>query len=305
MSNSLRSRLYRALPEELIHAPNSHPQSKNSRPAQEDLPKQSILLQNSSHEEYPIKTRRTAAVEADKKISATTFQVTAKKRTFKHGWLEEEQDYEPPFPYSPIPIPQPLDDITSSQNPSSQSDTPYATSESDSQEELAWDNSADQLTLMENSPKDPPNAWTSTPFVRSYQSAIPPAFPRERIGAISHMPLTRSNAFRNPPQTQNAAFLDSQQNTKSPEPRMLRPSRIPKPSNPAEVNLQEVADIALLPNPLSPKPRRSSRRSYRPDYLGTVQQSRSSSRTKKRDKEKKEVATQAQPCVRSRTPART
>ena len=257
MRNSLRPRLYKALPDELIHAPQnsltSDLSTKQSLLCQE-TPEENLHFPNKKHE------RRSKQV-ALKKIRENVNAINLKKSIFKHGWKESDQDFEDVYHYTLVNNAMEPEDVLSINSTSSSSstivppDSPATidTNSSSSENEMMWDSTPDQYALTRYPPK-PPDAWSSTPFTTS-SVIIPPAFPRERNNAFSQPALTRSHAFRLP--KNNQAFSTTPA------------SRIPLPISPSSVNLSQVNDMSnILPLSTSPLRRRSTRQSRRPDYLG-------------------------------------
>ena len=247
LSNSLRSRLYKALPDELIRA-NLKP--LNCRPT------------------------RKAAEDAKVKIKQSVNVIKAKHQ-FRHGWNEEDQNFEEDL-YTHALGPDtssesssitstcstpsthpPADPPNDSQSTSTPSDT-----SSQSDEEPFWDTSPAQFTLSDNPAPMPLDAWSSTPFITTTMSKIPPAFPRDRNYAFSQPPLVRRNAFRLP--NNNDAFSNT------PPPPQPSRSRIPKPVSPTRVRLHGVSDLSsVLPSdPYQSSTRRSTCVTSIPVFLG-------------------------------------
>ena len=118
LSNTLRPKLYRALPQELI---------LQSAP---DIP--------------PLKMpKRKAAIEADAKIHNSLYEIKCSKTIFKHGWREEDQDLDLNFS---LPVIHELENSNVNQDlhliaPSSRSTSVSSQDLSDSPLELSWDNS--------------------------------------------------------------------------------------------------------------------------------------------------------------------
>ena len=288
LNQSLRQRLYKSLPEELIHAPRN-PYVNNDR-----------------------KPKRKAAIKANEKLKTQIFKINTPKKTFKHGWLEADQMEESLILIPNPELPYQEHDVSSSHTPTNsmtETTTLSAPSDSDStSEDLAWDASPEQITLQDAFIKETPNPWASTPFVESSQhSVIPPAFPRNRMNATSYTPLSRSNAFRH--SRRNDAFLATPLD-QPPIPFPVSParsysspydstrrSRIPLPVHPSQVILSEVTDISLLPqsnqDPETSQPRRSTRTSVRPQFYGVNSTAVHATRRRREAREMEETTTQA------------
>ena len=227
LRNSLRSRLYKALQDELIHVNPAQAKSHANR------------------------QRRKAAIEADKKINQAVSLIQTRKPNFKHGWIESDQcfveDLEPPT-YSTYSLAREdpdsdLDSTDTSQSPSSETSSPAShllnlnpPQDYTSEDEMTWDSSPEQYNLT-STVSNQPDAWSSAPFVPPHVT-LPPAFPRDRTYAFTQPPLTRRNAFRLP--RLNHAFNSTPANT----PRSLSKSRIPLPTSTRDVNLNQVSDVS-------------------------------------------------------------
>ena len=141
--------------------------------------------------------------------------------------------------------------------------------------ELTWDESPSQYTLTPNSyPKTaslpPPSPIpTSTPFPR--QAHIQP-FTRSRIFATSEPPLERKPAFKATRSDQAFLSTPTSEDIQPLSKNTPRRTRIPMPVSPSDVDLHQVSNVdAVLPY-INPPPRRSIRRSTRPEYYGTRDQ---------------------------------
>ena len=240
LSQTLRPKLYKALPQELIHLPAATPPKEPG-------------------------TKRKAAHEANVKIKNCLRSITSpKKRIFKHGWIEQDQpediDIFVTLPYQLSPTLDPVSEQSHSRSSSLASNNSI-----DDAADLSWDDTPAQYNLS-SSPDPPPFVHapatipTSTPFPSSRDEQIRP-FTRTRLFASTDPSLTRTPAFRLPDSDQ--AFLASPQPPNSqdhPHPPRKR-SRIPAPIFPASVNLDSVSDLSYV------LPRRSMRRTSRPQLL--------------------------------------
>ena len=170
LQNTLNSRLYKVLPDEIIPAPV--PATTDSRP------------------------KRHAAQEARKKIAATVNTVYQVKKKSKHGWLTEDQNSEDDAPYPQIDYPELPSTPNSNTSSSTLSPTPN-TSHSEPQDSLPcssdedeynWDSSPEQYRLQEE-----------PPIEQQHQKNPPlPINTRPRLPGTSETLVTRSNAFRRP-----------------------------------------------------------------------------------------------------------
>ena len=222
LGNSLRPRLYKMLPDELIIVAGPvHDDASNNDPSRQRTP--------------PVKQRPKV-----RKLKAFVKDKAA--NLFRHGWDESDQilDYAYAFPLE-LTDPhshEPSQEIALSTGPHSE----VSSSDNSSEEDLMWDTTPHQYMLTR--PHEP-EAWSSTPFAPE-PATIPPPFPRERVTAFSQPPVTRSNAFRLP--THNQAFNVT---------RSSRPSKLPVPVSPAAV---ETTQVNLLTHVLPvPQLRRSNR----------------------------------------------
>ena len=248
------------MPEKKIRKTNSCPSSDTSKSLRNNTP-------------------RTAALKAREQIASTVCHIK-KKSTFKHGWIDSDQDFEPPLIYSyHQDITQDEDSLVSSNNPtqppSDAGSSSLSTSEED--ENIEWDTSPEQYQLQAASL----DAWSPTPFVPSVAPAlIPPAFPRDHTPGRSQQHLVRRNAFRirtRDPST--AAYVTP------------RTSRIPIPVSAHDVNLSAVSDVSrVLPfatDQPPPAPRRPARNRSRPDFYGISSQQPAVQEREGREKEEK------------------
>ena len=174
---------------------------------------------------------------------------------------------------------------SSSLNSSTHEDNPTSDNGSESSEnvsqDLEWDTSPSQYALHStphlstNTSYPPPlmDIQIPSPYI-SQQDSTPT--PRARMYGTSSNQLQRQNAFRSPRHDEaflHSQSLDTQQTPTLPqdEPNHMAPrkSRIPKPTSPSDVNLMEVADFSLVPDPLQPPLRRSTRQASRTYYSTT------------------------------------
>ena len=161
---------------------------------------------NSSSNNRP---RRKAADNARKKIQAAVNVVTKPKPLFKHGWLENDQNFEDDIVFQPIWHHSSSSDLESDLSCTNESLSTLTDNGSEdsstsptSEDDLLWDTTPDQYLLTSNRP-NLPDAWSSTPFTTKHgPPVIPPAFPRNRTNAFSQPSLVRNNAFRLPPHNQ-------------------------------------------------------------------------------------------------------
>ena len=215
-SNKLRQRLYKALPDELIQVPNT------------DVPDSVNDEQLYSYAGRPI---RQAAKHAHG-ISAIQLEVKKKaKVTHKPGWLPEDQSFDDDL--ITIPHHDPVQ-VDSSPIQSTNSETDTETPPSGSESEMSWDNSPVQYSLTPSPTLPEVNSAPPTPLTNAPTKL-------SRRNAISENALSRSDAFRHPPD--HVPFTNS-------IPTMhFRRSRIPRPTTTSNMDLHQVADISLLPYP--------------------------------------------------------
>ena len=232
LKNQIRPRLYKALPDELIHSPTS------------------MQLQSRKQ------NKRKAAIAAQSKIkSMMLIKSKPQKQTlkFKHGWKECDQEdiQDMQIPHFLLdtdqeninPIPHPL--ILGSPNSPVRS-TISSTTEEDWEDDLAWDESPDQISLQSA-------VYTPTQEAEIDTVTLPPPFTRNRLPAVSRPPLTRQPAFRI--HQKERRLLQQPQtptNTSLPQRTPIPPRKkscIPRPASPSNVLTNQVNDISLLPNP--------------------------------------------------------
>ena len=214
LAKSLRPRLYTSKPEELVLAPG-----QQTLHSETNLPK-------APERDRPLR-RAVTSLRPDQYCC----EVKLRKSTHRFGWNPEDQDSDDEFP-CPQVSPAYSNLSTSSEHPTTDdnSDNDCAPdsidedSHSSTETDLTWDLSPEQFQLMENCQQPTTN--------------------RNRAFALSEAPLIRSNAFRRrqrPPDT-------------PPVPVSTPPSRIPRPTTPTSMDLQQVADISLVA-PLAFEPR--------------------------------------------------
>ena len=259
LGQSLRLRVYKAKPEELIHSPTTPLTSKHKR-----------------RENQP----REAAIHARAKMQSSISKVKHHRLKSKYGWKEEDQfddlDFIRPIPDTDISpnssyscnmtTPSPMRTSTSENAESIQSD--------DSSDDLFWDTSPAQY-LLQSSPQETPEDPDTLPDLMSLQLQPPEDHPststpntRSRALATSAPTLRRTNAFRSP--HPDHAFIGTPSPTQEENPIMMAPrkSRIPKPFSPSQVQMYAVNDLSHLPHVsnLNPPLRRSSRIKSRTFY---------------------------------------
>ena len=275
LGNSLRTRLYKALPDELILL-NDQPTSRDHYSEQDT--KHTDPTNNLETNSKPV---RAAAKVAIDKIKEMACLVQTHKAILKHGWKEEDQNFELQFTHikpglllrdscDPSPSTSFNSTRTPSPTPSADESSPnqITTEEEDEEdEELLWDTTPEQIRLT-NQPQ--PDAWTSPPFISHPASAsIPPAFPRKRMDAYTYQPLQLRNAFRKRPSIPPFTLSPHTPGPSS------QPSRIPVPISPSHVDTSKVSDFShVLPLLGQPPyaPRRSNRSRQPPEYLGIRRQ---------------------------------
>ena len=250
LKEQIRPRLYQALPEELIRSPISQPE----------------LFPRKQNSRKP----RKAAIKARKKfqdiMSVYPKIHLPKPPKFKHGWTEQDQDDLLEVPLYPHLYNDNLEDsniVSESDIPTSSNSSTLetvhglidSTDADTSEEELAWDNSPEQFTLQ----KIPTTIVTPSPTA----AALPPPFTRTRIPAFSQRPLARQPAFRHksrrnpdPDTPQSCSRIDA---PAAP----VKASRIPKPTSPSQLVMNQVNDISLLVPVPTFNTRRSSRLSQK------------------------------------------
>ena len=252
LTDSIRPKLYKALPQELIHLPLAKPPAEQS-------------------------PRRQAAKQAAERFKHCLKSISSPTKK----WTVEDQNFDDDLFLQRFPCPlnapfesdSPDSSIEGTINDPIPSTSDSCTSE-DSSPELSWDDTPTQYTLSPDvvHPGLPPPSPipTSTPFPnhRLPEPILP--FTRSRINALSVPPLLRRPAFRLSRCDQ--AFLQNTppQATPHEDPRRAptKKTRIPIPTSPSAIDLHGVSDVsAVLPPPDAL--RRSSRPSNPPSYYGT------------------------------------
>ena len=235
LHRTLRNRLYHALPDELILA---------SSPMHADVPRGQPLTASG-------RPLRKAAMDRNYVSSCITNPRDSAK--YKHGWNPEDQYTDSDFStyiydlsHSPYEDPEdPTSDNTSTTSYSSP--TPNVTPTSnldliDSDSELQWDQSPEQYELVSDTldVESLDTEFNDDPEVfQDVQPSLP--FPKERSrrNATSLLPLSRSDAFRVPRRNQQNVQMNVNDSHS-------RQSRIPLPTSPSHVELQNVADISIV-----------------------------------------------------------
>ena len=215
-NTKLRQKLYQAYPEELIHVSPSQNIADANQPA---LTPAGRPLRNAAKKAFNLST------------VSTLDSPSKKKPPFKPGWLPEDQSFEDDVQLITLPTPHP----TTSSIASTIGHTSSDALSDDTDRDLSWDSSPEQYSLT------PPQPYVDT--AQSVPSSPqPPVRPsRSRRFAVSDDTLARSDAFRDP-----ADLLPSRPTIRS---RTFFRSRIPRPSSTTDVNLHQVNDISLLPQP--------------------------------------------------------
>ena len=264
LGNRLRLRLYKALQDELILAPCSKvtPDDDNETP-----PSATNLPDGNPQDQGQLLTPagrplRKAAMKAHGIQSLSTLDVDIEKKKnqligippLKFGWLEEDQSYDSDYILEYVPVSPDCEtplNSTLSHSSSSLASTSSLDILSDQEEELIWDSSPehDQLSFL-NPPNPSDLPPTNSPPDADCQLANQPL----RRFAISDTVLSRSNAFRHPPDVKPPGAprkpqLHNPSKSKSAESsgQVSTRSRIPRPLSPSQVSLGLVNDISALP----------------------------------------------------------
>ena len=226
LQSTLRPRLYKVLPDELIAAPSSTKVQDTQNECTTDTPtfkEKTYKYEDKAKGPYLNRPRQQAAINARKNIAATASTISQQlKPKHKHGWLMEDQDFDEEPYYFPVCDTDP--DVTSSENstttpgtstisPSSHSGLNELSSSDEENADLAWDNSPEQYQIEDPIP--------FTPILTDKTT-------RHRLYASSESRLVRSNAFRRP----------------TLPPPAPRKSRIPLPLSPSQVDNNSVNDIS-------------------------------------------------------------
>ena len=217
-NTKLRQRVYKALADEIIKIPNV---------------KNTLTTEVASDKQLYSRAGRPIRKAAMKSHNILTIADKPKKKlTCKPGWLPEDQLYE-----EVVYITQHghvHEDPESSESSCADTETEGPTSNSDV--ELLWDSSPEQYSLTPSPPTHDVNLTPESP-----NSA--PTRKTTRRNAISERALVRTNAFRNPPDEVPVSEVIPTMH--------FRRSRIPTPTTPSNMDLNQVADISLLPTPLN------------------------------------------------------
>ena len=273
LHDSLRPKLYQALADELLLAPQ--------------------CTTTKHHEDKPIRPQRKAAIQAKTKMSWIN-KVTIKKQPPLHGWnerdqCEEDTGFVPIFAYS-TDTDSSFNSTNQSNGLSSYQDYPTSDFPTSSEDELTWDSTPSQYELT-RSTSPPDTTWTSTPFTQNVPPTnMPPPFPRDRAVAYSTPSLSRRNAFRR--QNPNIAFSETPRSDDNPLLLAPKKSRIPLPLVPSQVVLTQVNDVtsalSAIQDPRYSQLRRSTRHVKQPDRLGIDVSSQNQATREEEDDEDKE-----------------
>ena len=277
--NRLRQRLYQALADELILAPSamSNTNSKHeSVLTKEKLDRHSLLKDETENQapssgeeekdqalpfkkEENDKTLLSKAGRPIRKVARKAHHVDRvqskkNKSTWltKPGWLEQDQqvDWDILVYQQQGESMEPVSEHVSSESDTTSTNPPSLTGNlSESDTELSWDSSPEQLALVSTvDAPDKNDASTSNP---SHESSSPPS-PRLRRNAISEQALVRTHAFRCPPDIPFMQGLQSEPSLPTfsqPTLHFYNSSRLPRPISPSVVNTNAVNDLSLvLPN---------------------------------------------------------
>ena len=285
ISHTMRQRLYKALPEEIIALPGQHlesnradkqsnkdnpKQDENSNAAEQKICKRQCDLDssNSKHnkmqatDDSTIKLPRQAAVRANEKIRQSIRTIQLPRSKSKHGWNYEDQPQEEDIYITYLETTYEETEVSSTtsstSNGESSPEVPENVVSSDEDPQLLWDTSPDQYTLtFTNSAYGFP--LSSTPY--THPMHVPPFIPaRRRAYATSGPSIKRSQAFKT--SQQDHAFISASNNlTGQVIPQEDEPdnnintvrshlSRIPKPISPTQVQLDKVNDVSALQYPV-------------------------------------------------------
>ena len=240
----LREKLYKALPDEMIMAPTpaSSPLAPTNNPVLNEC--DPPLLSKAGR---PI---RKAALGSYAKINTVN---KSKKPPLRLGWNEEDQTYEE----DDIPVLLNKPDVPSPASSRRPTDTSNPTDEedSDSNPELSWD---EDPQLVQLSPSLHPE--DTSPNTSSDSDKQDKKLSNRRF-ATSEQVITRSDAFRCPPDTPPALPVRGSGSLPT---LYFRRSRIPRPDSPSQMRLHEVNDISNLPlPPQSPPSNAGNSRNHR------------------------------------------
>ena len=243
LNKSLRARLYRALPDELISAPGQDYKT----PETDEITGHS-------------RPRRQAALKANERIRSCVNSLSLAKKP-KHGWNVDDQIlYEDHISHLSLGSAGSQDHKTTSssitsEDSSTDSENAHHVGVSsplphvDDGPELSWDESPEQYRLQEvgSAPIDEsvpplPQPLSSTPM-ELQMNVLPDTIhlprQRNRRQATSEFELSRSDAFRLSQPSLNQGFLHCPYTSSN------SLSRIPTPSTPSQVNLDQVCDVSL------------------------------------------------------------
>ena len=174
-----------------------------------------------------------------------------KDRTPTHGWIEEDQILEPEI-FFHFNEDDSSDDPDSSLN-STLVNTSFDDAPSHFDEELTWDSSPEQFQLsFSDTHDDSTPTISSQPGLLQKATSIPTPHrlhvPPRRF-AISEQDLYRSNAFRHPPDADRIPPPFPRNQPANDTPNRTRPSRIPKPTSPSQMDMSAVNDISAMDIP--------------------------------------------------------
>ena len=237
LNDMIRHRLYRALPDEMVLAPASKVRSRSPQ----EVTKAGRPL-------------RRAARKAHGLVS--TIRNTKKPRN-THGWLTDDQfsDEEGYFltlstPYISL---EASPAVTSTQNSTTVKTDHDDSLDSESDHELSWDSSPEQLYATYSEDQDynlhhalqPRNLFPDSNTARFDDEQK--MLPLRRL-AVSEQVITRSNAFRFPPDAGRIPppFPRSRSEDILTTVRQVQKPRIPQPFSPSEVNLNAVTDVSYV-----------------------------------------------------------
>ena len=145
MNDQLRNRLYRALPEELVAAPATKANSNDAE--YQMLTKSGRPLRQAARKAHGIELVQPDGV---------------KKKLLTHGWIPEDQNYEPEYIHIMTTPEDPVSpDKCSSTNPTPSDTTPEDSHyEDNADQELDWDCSPQQIELVPPTHEEVPLLFT-------------------------------------------------------------------------------------------------------------------------------------------------
>ena len=253
LNKSLRTRLYKALPDEMILAPPRNPKL-GSPPNPPQAP--NVIIPQEPQTTRSGRPLRNAAKKSHGINTVKSRSPPKIKCQDKFGWLTEDQDSDSDYiqhvSFSrPTPIPEDPTSYTNSSTDlsNSESDSTF----SDTEQDLTWDSSPEQLMLMENDKQPSTEEHGIQPPIRRPTNSTHP-----RRLAVSEKSLTRSNAFKQPPDLALKLHGGPLAIPRSRTPNVTaprKPSRIPCPTTPSLVDLHSVNDMSQV---LPQTPQRSS-----------------------------------------------